>query len=95
MFSGTGVCIEIAHLYFLKFLIGPSPRPPLQCWHELDDAGMPRVSVYYAAVCTPDCSIQLCNGGKGEHVGYRTKIHMSDFNADTGMNVLMKVKLVQ
>ena len=48
---------------------------------------MPRVSVYYAAVCAPDCSVQLCNVEKGEHVGYRTKIHMSDFSADAGMSV--------
>ena len=50
------------------------------------------MGVYHAAVCTHDFLIQLCIGGRGGHVDYITKIHMGDFNADTGMDIFIKMR---
>ena len=50
------------------------------------------MSVYHAAVCTRDFLFQLCIGGRGGPVDYIAKIQMSDFNADTGMTIFIKMR---
>ena len=50
------------------------------------------MSVYHAAVRTRESLLQLCIGGRGGLVDYIAKIQMSDFNADTGMNIFIKMR---